>query len=173
MSLLIEQLSTFVMLIGAGLLMGLVFDIYRILRWLLKLPGLAVHLFDLLIWLVFAVGVFFILLIGNWGELRFYVFLGILIGLILYFMFLSKKIIKLILAGLEVLKKIGKFLIKVFTFPIKLIGTVLVIPLGIITFLLTKIARIFLWPTNILKKFYLSLKKELGGKFKKLLGKKR
>ncbi|MBS4024396.1 MAG: hypothetical protein KGZ96_01835, partial [Clostridia bacterium] len=42
------------MLVGAGMVMAFVFDIYRVFKWLLKLPKLLIHFIDLAIWLAMA-----------------------------------------------------------------------------------------------------------------------
>lgn len=125
MSLLAEQLITFGMLVGAGMVMAFVFDIYRVFKWLLKLPKLLIHFIDLAIWLAMAVVVFNILILGNWGEVRFYVFLGLMCGLGLYFKFCSKIAVKIFLEILDITRKLAKFIFKVFTYPIKIIGTIM------------------------------------------------
>ena len=113
------QVLTFVMTIMTGILLGVVFDSYRVLRGTFNPKPLLTWFTDLLYWLVATAVVFIALVFSNWGELRFYVFIGILSGLGLYYNWLSLYIIrifsntiKLIIAGLNLMKKtfIGAFL---------------------------------------------------------------
>jgi spore cortex biosynthesis protein YabQ len=171
LSLLAEQLITFGMLVGAGMAMAFVFDIYRVFRWLLKLPKLLVHFIDLVIWLAMAVVIFCILILGNWGEVRFYVFLGLLWGLALYFKFCSKTAIKIILGIIDFITKLAKFIFKAVTYPIKIIGTIIVIPLGIISVILGKAGGLLLLPIRPLINFGKKILQKLLVGVKKLMKK--
>ncbi|MBP2628262.1 MAG: spore cortex biosynthesis protein YabQ [Firmicutes bacterium] len=113
------QVMTFVITIMTGMLLGVLFDCYRVLRGTFSPKRLVTWFTDLLYWLVATAIVFIALVFSNWGELRFYVFIGILSGLGVYYNWLSlyairlfSKTIKLIIAGLSLLKKIfiGAFL---------------------------------------------------------------
>ena len=88
-----EQTYAFVMTILAGGVMGLLFDSYRVVRALFAPKQLAAAMTDLLYWIVVTPIVFAMLLAGNWGELRFYVLLGLAIGLVLYFQTLSAAVV--------------------------------------------------------------------------------
>lgn len=85
----VQQLQAFGMTIAAGMAAGLVFDLYRLTRRGLKPRGGTAWLIDLLFWLVVTPVVFSLLLLGNWGELRFYVVVGLTAGAVLYFGLLS------------------------------------------------------------------------------------
>jgi spore cortex biosynthesis protein YabQ len=102
-----------------GIVLGGLFDCYRVLRGTFNPRILITWFTDLLYWLVATAIVFIALVFSNWGELRLYVFIGILGGLGLYYNWLSlyvirlfSKTIKLIIAGLFLIKKffIGVFL---------------------------------------------------------------
>jgi len=74
--------------------------------------------------------VFIALVFSNWGELRFYVFMGILSGLVLYYNWLSlyiirlfSSIIRLLMAGLLLIKKVFMgVLIRPVVYCMKLVG---------------------------------------------------
>ncbi len=125
MSLVLEQLTTFFILLGVGLFMGLVFDVYRVSRNYIKLPKFIYHIIDLLIWLILALVVFAFLLISNWGELRFYIFISLTIGIGIYFVLFSKYVIfwliKISEAGIRLVKIVARFL----WFPFSLLGKIL------------------------------------------------
>lgn len=78
------QFYSFFLVILTGIALGLLFDLVRSFRFQWR-PGIWVGaVYDFLFWLLatlaLAVGLFY----GNWGEIRFYVVVGVLIGLLLY-----------------------------------------------------------------------------------------
>lgn len=73
----------------SGVMMGMAYDSYRVLSGRLHFPRWVVHALDLLYWCASAIFVFRMLYISNYGQLRFYVFLGLFIGVWVYFLFLS------------------------------------------------------------------------------------
>lgn len=107
------QVMTFVMIMVTGMVLGVLFDFYRVLRGTFNPQALMTWFTDLLYWLIATAIVFFSLVLSNWGELRFYVFIGILGGLGLYYKWLSLWAIRLfssgigfIIAGLRFMKRI-------------------------------------------------------------------
>lgn len=69
--------------------MGLAYDSYRVLSGQLRFPRWTLHVLDLFYWCGAALFVFRMLYVNNYGQLRFYVFVGLFIGVWLYFLFLS------------------------------------------------------------------------------------
>ncbi|MDW7674003.1 MAG: spore cortex biosynthesis protein YabQ [Bacillota bacterium] len=151
MSLLLEQVTTFFMLMGAGMLMAFVFDIYRVARGIKRPPKLITHILDFIIWMILAILVFFLLIIGNWGEIRLYVFIGIIIGLGIYFKFLTRHVIRFLLALIAWIKSFFRFLLKVLSYPVRLAKAIVIIPIGIVSFILAKALAILLWLTKPLR----------------------
>lgn len=108
-----SQIMIFIMTMVTGVVLGLLFDGYRVLRGVFNPRKGMTWFTDLLYWLI-ATGVVFIsLVLSNWGELRFYVVIGIVSGLALYYRWLSLWMIslfsggiKLIMIGLGFIKKI-------------------------------------------------------------------
>lgn len=84
-----SQILAFVVMVGAGLVVGLMFDVYRVIRVLVRPRAVGGVLMDLAFWVVTTPALFVMLLIGNWGELRLYVFLGVGLGLFVYFQLAS------------------------------------------------------------------------------------
>lgn len=80
-------------MILAGGSLGLIFDMYRILRLWLKPGQISTGLMDLLFWCVAAPILLLYILIANWGELRFYILIGISIGLMCYYLLFSRIIL--------------------------------------------------------------------------------
>ena len=131
------QVWIFVITIMTGILLGGLFDCYRVLRGTFNPKALMTWFTDLLYWLLATAVVFVVLVFSNWGELRFYVFIGILGGLVLYYNFLSlyalrlfSNTIKLIIAALSLLKKIfinslvkpGVYCMRIASWPFRFMG---------------------------------------------------
>ena len=84
-----QQILSLILTIGIGFLMGIIYDIYRVNRFLLRPKKLGTILGDLFFWIVITILVFSLLLIGNQGEVRVYVFLGLGFGFYFYNKFCS------------------------------------------------------------------------------------
>ncbi|NMB25080.1 MAG: spore cortex biosynthesis protein YabQ [Firmicutes bacterium] len=79
------QVYGFAATIAAGLSLGLLFDFYRLWRRATRPQRLVTAVSDVLFWVVATPITYFYLVVGNWADLRFYVFLGLFLGLLLYF----------------------------------------------------------------------------------------
>ena len=86
---LLGQLQAVVLMIATGAILGLLFDFYRVFRSVIRPGSSASMLFDIVFWVIATPATFIMLLAGNWGQLRLYVFLGIAAGLYLYFLLAS------------------------------------------------------------------------------------
>ncbi len=107
------QVFTFLMTIVTGMLLGGLFDCYRVLRRTFKPKAFMTWLADLLYWLVATVVMFIALVFSNWGELRFYVFIGVLSGLGVYYRWLSLYAIRFFLGGISLIIALLKLLKKI------------------------------------------------------------
>lgn len=79
----------FAIVVATGGLLGLLFDFFRVFRGAINPRVFVTSLLDLLYWLIATVIVFGAMLLGNWGELRMYIFIGLLVGAALYFRWFS------------------------------------------------------------------------------------
>lgn len=104
------QVTTFIMTIGTGILLGVLFDCYRVLRGAFAPKAVMTWFTDLLYWLIATAVVFISLVLSNWGELRFYVFIGIISGLGLYYKWLSFYLIRLVARGVCFIILVLRFL---------------------------------------------------------------
>lgn len=107
-------------MLTTGFILALVFDFYRALRSLGYLGDIITKLIDFSFCILAGVIVFIILLRANLGEIRFYIFLSLLLGALIYNQTLSSfflrffsslwaEFFKLINKFLKVIKKIYKF----------------------------------------------------------------
>jgi spore cortex biosynthesis protein YabQ len=123
-----NQLYTFIITIATGILLGVLFDCYRVLRGTFSTKVVMTWVTDLLYWLIATVIVFLALIVSNWGELRFYVFLGIVSGVILYYRLLSlyairlfSAIVRSIKGMINLIRKIIRFIIRPVALCIKIV----------------------------------------------------
>jgi spore cortex biosynthesis protein YabQ len=98
MDTLVGQVYGFAATIAAGLSLGLLFDLYRLWRRATRPRKAVTALSDILFWIVATPVTYIYLLMGTWGELRFYVLLGLLLGLFLYFTVFSVIVINFLIA---------------------------------------------------------------------------
>jgi spore cortex biosynthesis protein YabQ len=95
-------------LVIAGLAIGLLFDLYRLLRWLLRPGRVGTYVGDLLFWLVLTPILFFLLLSTNGGELRLYVFVVLAVGCLLYFRLFSRWFLRLATAFWRGVRRVAR-----------------------------------------------------------------
>lgn len=76
-----------------GFIVGIMFDFYRVLRGKTKPKRLITDISDLLFSIIITLIIFISLLYSNGGEMRIYVFLGVILGQIIYYYLLSSYVI--------------------------------------------------------------------------------
>lgn len=114
------QFSIILYALLAGILTGLMFDLYRIIRGS-KVPKIIIVVEDTLFWVLSAMIIFTFLLYTNYAFLGAYVYVFMLISLGLYMKFVSNKCIRF---ELEVVNGVGKILRVIFKniiYPFKII----------------------------------------------------
>ena len=74
---------------------------------------------DILFWIITGIIILYTIFVFNNGEIRFFMFVGIFIGTLLYMLLISKYIIKASVSIIKILKKIVKFIFKLIIFPIQ------------------------------------------------------
>ena len=104
----------------AGILTGLMFDLYRIIRGS-KVPKFIVVIEDILFWVLSAMIVFAFLLYTNYAFLGAYVYVFMIISLALYMKFISNSCLKLELKIVSVVGKIFRVIFKNVVYPFKII----------------------------------------------------
>jgi spore cortex biosynthesis protein YabQ len=78
------EFSMFLSMFLTGAAAGMAFDLYRGIPLVAHARGAVRHLFDLLLWVVLTPLILTGFLLGNWGELRLYVALGLALGFGVY-----------------------------------------------------------------------------------------
>lgn len=116
-----KQLQYFFSTIIAGLMVGLMFDFYRINRGYSCPRKIVTAISDVLFWIFAALITFLFLQKTNEGILGYYSFVGIISGLFIYFRFMSRYVIKVLRKTLYYVIKFFRVLIIILFYPIKLI----------------------------------------------------
>lgn len=93
-----HQFLTLALMIGCGLGLGIFFDIYRVLTDKLKLSSWVIAILDITYGLIAAVAVFRVLYYSNYGQLRFFIFVALILGIYIYYKWFSKGVIRFVLS---------------------------------------------------------------------------
>lgn len=149
----IEQLTSFIYFIITGILLGIIFDIFRISRRTIKTSDFITNLEDVLFGLIAGIIILISIFKFNNGELRLYIFIGLGIGIILNILFISKYFIKINICIINFIKKAFKFLFKPIISLIKFIKKILFKPFLFIIFNIRKLIE------QITKKLTINFKK--------------
>ncbi|WP_339318156.1 spore cortex biosynthesis protein YabQ [Paenibacillus sp. FSL R10-2734] len=104
------QWVTLFYMIMAGVTMGLAYDSYRVLSLKFNFPKWLNAMLDLLYWLGAALLVFRMLYAGNQGQLRFYVFLGLFLGVWIYFLIFSVTVRRFVLMLIQAVQYMCRLL---------------------------------------------------------------
>ena len=113
-----NQAYIFFIFILNGLIIGILFDIFRIMRKSFKTSDFRTNLQDILFWIFTGLILLYSIFRFNNGELRAYIFLGVFIGLALYMLLFSKIFIKVNLFIVKIIKQVFKYILVI---PIKYI----------------------------------------------------
>jgi spore cortex biosynthesis protein YabQ len=89
-----QQIIVFIVIMAAGLLTGLLFDLMRAVSRVLQIPKSFLFPADMLLSLCGAFIVYQVLYMFNQGELRFFVYLSFFLGIVFYYYFCSRHLYK-------------------------------------------------------------------------------
>lgn len=115
------EFSVFLWCIVCGSIAALIFDVFRIIRRLIYSGCLKTSIEDILYWIIAGFLIYYFALLFNGGEIRFYMFAGIITGALLYFTTASPLIINGFVYLIRVIFKILSFIFKILYSPVKLI----------------------------------------------------
>lgn len=157
----LEQLYLFIIFLLNGLIIGVLFDIFRIIRKSFKTPDILTYIQDICFWILTGLLLLYSIFTFNNGEIRIYIFLAVFIGVVLYMLTLSKYFIKINVFIITIIKKSILYIIKIVLCPIKIIARfirkiifkpITFVFINIKDFSSKKIKKIFLISKNKIKK---------------------
>lgn len=114
-----NQANLFLIFVINGVLIGLLFDTFRILRKSFKTSDIITTIEDILFWIITGIIILYSIFIFNNGEIRFFMFIGIFLGATLYMLLLSNYIIKASVVVITITKRIVFFIFKIIIYPIQ------------------------------------------------------
>ncbi len=147
-----NQAYLFALFIVNGILIGILFDIFRILRKTFKTSDFITYIEDIIYWIITGFLTLFFIFRYNNGEIRLYIFVGIILGGLMYMLTLSKYIVKFSVIITTAIKNIIIKITSILLYPFKIIKKILFRPISFILINIrgsfTKIKKIF---TQLLK----------------------
>ena len=126
-----DQAFTFLCSVVGGIVIALIYDIFRIMRKAFKTGNLMTYIEDILFWLLVAIVMFTMVYYSNEGELRSYLFIGTLLGVVFYALLLSKPIMNSSMFIINILCKIFKAVYFIVSYPFRLLLRLIAIPIRI------------------------------------------
>lgn len=124
----LEEVYIFLATLYGGIVIGFIYDLYRIFRLILRPKKIATFIEDFIFWMVISVAALWVLIFSNDGQLRFYNFLGFILGALLYNKMLSKFVIRNMVWILRGIRKIFKFIGRILLMPVRALMNILYIP---------------------------------------------
>ncbi len=113
------QTKNFLLSLGFGFLIGIVYDFLRIIRLCISSKKIAILIFDLIYCICFCFMFFIFLLTVNEGQFRFYLLLGTGVGFSVYYFSLGAIIFSFSKSLTEFIKKWSKRFFSVLCFPFR------------------------------------------------------
>ncbi len=138
-----NQTYLFIVFTIVGIIIGILFDIFRILRKSFKTKDIVTYIEDIFFWILTGIIILFSMYKFSNGELRFFMIIGIIMGTLMYMITFSR------------------YVIKISVFIIKIIKTIIVYPVKVVEKILKKIIirPIFIICINFKKNFINFVKK--------------
>lgn len=130
------QLYSLLIFTISGVAIGIFFDIFRILRKTFKTPDIITYIEDTIFWICTGIFFLFLLFKFNNGVIRNYVIIGIIMGVVIYILTISKYFININVTIINFFKKI-------LLYPIKLICGILSKILKPFSFIVINMNKLF------------------------------
>lgn len=136
-----NQAYLFLVFSLTGILIGFLFDFFRILRKSFRTTDLITCIEDMIFWILSGILILYNIWYFNNGEIRLFIILGIIMGIIIYFLTLSNIILKIFYVIINFIKKVVIQLFKIIVIPFKPIALIYKKICDIITNIVKKIIK--------------------------------
>ncbi len=123
------QVIIFIYSILSGALLSFIYDLFRVKRKLAKTSSIPLFFEDLIFWIIVSIVMFAVVYRSNDGELRGYILIGTLIGVVLYMLLLSRTVIRVTIRIVEFIALVINWIWVAISIPIKFAAKTLKIPL--------------------------------------------
>ena len=125
------QTLLFLTCVLIGGIMGMLYDLIRIFRKIIPHSNWSVQIEDTLYWIICALIGFAVLYMHNYGQIRFFVFIGIILGGVFYLCTFSIVFMKFATWLIDLIKHIVRTLIHILSIPILWMIRIVKIPIRI------------------------------------------
>ncbi len=98
-----------------GLVVGFLFDIFRITRKAFKMPNILIYIEDILFWILTGLVLLYTIITFTDGQIRLYMIFTLILGTLIYFLIFSKYIIIINIKIIDIIKHIIKLLLLPFS----------------------------------------------------------
>ncbi|MCX7922223.1 MAG: spore cortex biosynthesis protein YabQ [Clostridia bacterium] len=136
-----NQAYIFLCTVAGGMLIAFVYDLLRVKRRAIKTSTAVINIEDFLYWIAVALIMFSVVYYSNEGEIRGYVFVGTVLGVVLYSLMLSRFVIKSSLFIIGIVYKVIVTTWRIISYPIKIVIKILSIPARFAKKYVTKACR--------------------------------
>ncbi len=127
-----NQVYVFLSSFVGGIIIGFIYDLFRIKRKAFRTGKIATFIEDVAYWIIVTFVMFFVIYRSNDGELRVYVFIGAILGVLLYALLFSKIVINSALFILRIIYRTGKVIWKIISYPFKVLFKILAVPMRLV-----------------------------------------
>lgn len=128
-----SQAYIFLCTVIGGMVVGFVYDIFRVSRKIIKTKNIIVYLEDIIFWFLVSFLTFMVLFMSNSGQIRGYAFIGLVLGVIIYALLISYYVVRGLVRGIEIIEWIIIKLYKIISLPIKFIMKIFYLPISYIS----------------------------------------
>lgn len=128
-----NQANLFLIFTINGIVIGILFDIFRILRKSFKTSDIVTYMQDILFWILTGFILLYSIFTFSNGEVRFYMFLGVFLGCLIYMILFSKYFININIKIIKIIKKIISIILMPIKLLIKFIKKLIIRPINFIT----------------------------------------
>lgn len=118
--------------VAAGTALAFVYDILRVARRIVPHSSVLIHIEDFLYWLIVIAAIFGLLHFLNNGELRLFVIAGAFFGMLLYYLFISARFIKVSMTVYGLIKTAVLMVFAIISIPFKAAANILAYPAGVV-----------------------------------------
>jgi spore cortex biosynthesis protein YabQ len=124
-----RQTLLFLSTVGVGAVIGVLYDLFRVLRKTAAHNNAVVQMEDLIFWLAATLLMFYFMLVKNYGEIRFFAVLGVAVGMALYFCTVSRWLVGALVALTDYIKRVVAAVIRLVLWPVNRAAQFLLPPL--------------------------------------------
>lgn len=115
------QARLFLTTIAVGALLGFAYDVFRIFRKMIPHSNFFIQLEDAVYWLSVILTMFLFMLHENYGEIRFFSIIGAFLGMIFYFLTVSRVVILVSSTVISFAKRVILLFLTIILTPFRLV----------------------------------------------------